>query len=263
MTITRALRSIFQSDAVSAGTAVFPEILVNRIASDLKLEEAGGERGLANQPSSDATTFDSVENSIIDQVARYRREGLQAYEDHKRLYADRLSRVGEAHRELRIASDSARDSFFASALMSKSALVNAQRKVTDSFHHLSDFRQKNALIRPAKPMRIFPAVALAIFFLVIESLLNSFLLAQAHEFGLLGGAITAALIAIVNIGVSGILGWQCRWINSVNATGRMRGYFTILVFVVFALMFNLMIGHFRDALSSSQDMERAAILGKL
>lgn len=67
---TDALRRIFRSDALSPGTAVFPNIDERLIASDLKLAETGRDRGEQNRPSGDALSLDGAEMSAIAEIKK-------------------------------------------------------------------------------------------------------------------------------------------------------------------------------------------------
>lgn len=157
-----------------------------------------------------------------------------------------------------IGSDRARGDFVATALLKHSELVDPYRRVTDSYAHLLRFRERHDLVRPSAPPRLLMLIALVLIFLLGESLLNAGLLGAAHEFGFLGGASIALIIAVANIAASGIFGWQIRWINRKSVAGKVRGYLTLAAFVMFALAFNLMVGHFRDAVEGAQEIMVAA-----
>lgn len=253
-----AIRRIFRSDALSTGTAVFPDIDERRIASDLKLAETGRERGRQNQPPADALSLDGQELAAIAEIEKLRRAGLENYEQNKRIYTDRLGRAEEARREVTSGSDRARGDFLATVHLEHSSLVDAHRRVTDAYAHLLRFRERHDLVRPSEPSRILPLIALVIFFLLAEGLLNAGLLGAAVEMGLLGGMLLAIIIAVANIAVSGIFGWQIRWVNRASLLGKLRGLLTLACFVGFALAFNLVVGHLRDALPGAPNIEDAA-----
>ena len=72
---------------------------------------------------------------------------------------------------------------------------------------LEDFREKHGLRRPAYPdgSTLSTAVIL-IACVLVETLLNGYLFAQKNELGLLGGAMIAGLVSIVNVGISSVAG---------------------------------------------------------
>lgn len=252
-----AIRRIFRSDALAPGTAVFPDIDERRIASELRLAETGRERGRQNQPSAEALSLDGQEMAVIAEIEKLRRAGLENYEQNKRIYTDRLGRAEEARREVTTGAERARGDFVATVLLEHSSLVDAHRRVTDAYAHLLRFREQHDLVRPAEPARILPLIALVIVFLLAEGLLNAGLLGAAMEMGLLGGMLLAIIIAVGNIAASGIFGWQIRWVNRASLLGKLRGYLTLGSFVVFALAFNLFVGHGRDALQGARHAEEA------
>lgn len=255
---TDALRRIFRSDALSPGTAVFPNIDERLIASDLKLAETGRDRGEQNRPSGDALSLDGAEMSAIAEIEKLRRTGLENYEQNKRIYTDRLGRADEARREVTSGADRARGDFVATVHIEQSQLVDAQRRVTDAYNYLLRFRESHDLVRPSEPSRPLSLFALILFFLLVEGLLNAQLLGAAHEMGLLGGMLLAIVIAVANIAVSGIAGWQVRSINRASILGKIRGLLTLAGFVGFAIVFNLIVGHLRDALDDATTIDVAA-----
>ena len=255
---TDAIRKMFRADAVTPGSAVFPDIDTERLRSELKLAENGRDRGRENQPPSDARSLDSAEIGAVAAIERLRRSGLENYEQNKRIFSDRLARGEEARREVSAGSDKARGNFLSTAHMAHSRLVDPARRVTDAYAHLLRFREQNDLVRPSDAPSLFPLVALIVFFALVEAGLNSSLLGASHEMGLLGGMLLATIIALANIAFSALFGGQIRWLNHATVLGKLRGLLTLLTFVVFAVTFNLVVGHLRDALDGAPTLETAA-----
>jgi hypothetical protein len=255
---TDAIRRIMRAEALTPGTAVFPDIDARRIASALRLAEEGRSRGAENRPAPDALSLDGIETAAIAEMEKLRRVGLENYEQHKRIYTDRLGRAGEARREVANGSSRVRGDFLATVRLGQVNLHDAQRRVTDAYAHLLRYRERHDLVRPAEAARLLPLAALILVFLLAEGALNASLLGAAHEMGLLGGFLLAAIIAVANIGVSAIFGWQIRWLNRTSLLGKLRGLATLASFVAFALVFNLVVGHLRDSLHGAPSPEAAA-----
>jgi hypothetical protein len=255
---TEAIKKMFRADAVTPGAAVFPDIDTERLRSEMKLAEKGRDRGRENQPAADALSLDSVEIAAVAEMERLRRAGLENYEANKRIFSDRLARGEEARREVTTGSDKARGDFLATAHMAHSQMVDPARRVTDAYAHLLRFREENDLVRPSDAPSLLPLIALVVFFALVEAGLNSSLLGASHEMGLLGGALLAIIIALANIAFSAFFGGQIRWLNHARILGKLRGLVTFLGFVVFAVTFNLVVGHLRDALDGAATLEAAA-----
>jgi hypothetical protein len=90
------LKSVFASSDFVPTSAVFPSIDSEKTARDLKLEDHGKSRGLANQPPSEAKDFDHIETGVIERIEELRRKGLENYETNRRVYNERLTRAGQA-----------------------------------------------------------------------------------------------------------------------------------------------------------------------
>ena len=85
--------------------------------------------------------------------------------------------------------------------------------------------------------------------LVIETGLNSSLLADASDFGLFGGASLAAIISVINISlglVAGLVAWPKT--NHIDNIQSALGYFFLILSGAVVLVFNLLIGHYREVL---------------
>ena len=76
--------------------------------------------------------------------------------------------------------------------------------------------------------------------------MNGFFFAEANVAGLAGGAITALVISIVNVGAASIAGHACRQKNHVKLLRRFMGWLSLIVGVGLAVFINFLVGHFRD-----------------
>ncbi|MDC0004198.1 hypothetical protein OAE19_07345 [Porticoccaceae bacterium] len=90
--------------------------------------------------------------------------------------------------------------------------------------------------------------------LVIETALNSSLLAEASDFGLFGGASQAIIISVINISLGLVIGMGA-WpkTNHIKRIQSTLGYIYIFLGSVAVLTFNLLIGHYREVLIENPD----------
>jgi len=90
--------------------------------------------------------------------------------------------------------------------------------------------------------------------LIIETTLNSSLLAEASDFGLFGGASQAIIISIINISIGlavGMFAWPKT--NHIDRIQSTLGYISLIIGTASVLVFNLLIGHYREVLIKNPD----------
>lgn len=253
------LKKIIRGDDFKPGTAVFPSINADQIASDLSLETTGASRGKENQPDKDTKTFDHVENQIIERVEEHYRKGLEQYENHRHVYTERLNKSAEMTREIRLGIGEAISTLDALAQVSSSEIVSPRETLRKRYSWLNAYCERNKLIRPAKDFSGWgPVLAIALIMIVLESALNSYLFSKGNEFGLLGGLMAAFIVSLVNVGGSLFLGYLARYMNHVNYFAKLLGLIALATWAGFAAALNLGIAHFRDGLEHGMPWGQAA-----
>jgi hypothetical protein len=246
------LKSIFRSDDFIPSSAIFPTIDSDKISRELKLEEQGRARGLQNQPAPDAKELDHIETSIIERIEELRRKGMENYEANRRVYNERLTRAGQASKEVDIAAGSARNDFGALVQTWQSRIEGARERLNETFAWRSKYRARHQLDRPAKEFEGWTKVlSVAVILIVVEASINSYLFSAGNEFGLLGGLIAAALVSAINVGGSMFLGYMARYLHRRSWLLKLGGLAAVLVWMAFAFATNLAVGHFRDGLEAN------------
>ncbi|HEU0222721.1 MAG TPA: hypothetical protein VFR34_11010, partial [Paracoccaceae bacterium] len=178
---------------------------------------------------------------------------------HRRVYDERLARASEARKEVEIAAGNARSDFHGTVVVWQNGLVTPRRRVEEAFGWLRRFREIHRLERPVHEHGgMLRWVAIALGLIVLESILNGAVFAQKNEFGLLGGALVALLVSVVNVGVSSLCGYFSRNANHRNWLRKFFGAFLVLAWIGFASGFNLGVAHFRDAVLTLPDWNEAA-----
>jgi hypothetical protein len=112
------------------------------------------------------------------------------------------------------------------------------------------FKKENRLKREASYKDSYiMTIATILIALVIETGLNSSLLAEGSAFGLFGGASQAIIISVINISFGLVIGmgaWpQTNHISTIKST---LGYVYLVLGGTAVLIFNLLIGHYREVL---------------
>lgn len=253
------IKSVFRSDDFIPTSAIFPSIDADKIAKDLRLEEQGTSRGRENQPPSETKDFDHIETGIIERIEEMRRKGIENFETNRRVYNERLARAGSATKEVEVAAGTAKGEFGRQVQVWHSAIEGPRERLADTYRWRARYREINRLERPAKEFEGWVKVfSLAIILIVVEAGMNSYLFSQGNEFGLLGGLLAAALVSVVNVGASALLGYMARYINRRNWILKFGGLLFVLMWIVFAVMMNLGVAHFRDGLEAGVPWRDAA-----
>ncbi|MDB2343815.1 hypothetical protein N9V62_03905 [Porticoccaceae bacterium] len=105
---------------------------------------------------------------------------------------------------------------------------------------------------------IIISILIALF---IETTLNSSLLAEASDFGLFGGASQAIIISVINISIGLVLGMAAYpKTNHIDRIQSTLGYVYLLIGSAIVLIFNLLIGHYREVLNKNPDDSGIAAL---
>lgn len=121
--------------------------------------------------------------------------------------------------------------------------------------NLRFFRLTNRLERlPRDESSTVMHYALVLVIVLVESGANAYFFAQGNDRGYLGGMLQALLISVVNVGTAVAVGKF--WLplkNHVLPSNRRLGLAAIPVYFLFAIVFNLLAAHYRDAISLSPE----------
>jgi hypothetical protein len=109
---------------------------------------------------------------------------------------------------------------------------------------LNGFRSRNGIkdLASYPPDRLFH-FSLLILFVVIETAVNAFFYEGAT--GILGGALIALSVSVVNMGVAAFLGGLFRYSNLPETKFKLIGYGSLLVFILAGFVMNLIFSTFR------------------
>ncbi len=238
---------------------IFPDIDADRIAADLHLEARGAQRGQNNQPGSDEAGFDLIERKIVDCVERLRRMGLEHFEEHACVYAERIARADQTATDIQIATGDAETDFMAEIKRWDNTLANVRADLRLNGEGFNDFCKENQIKRTAHEGGGFLQwFGLSLVILFVESALNGVFFANAHELGLLGGIFTAFGISVINVGTAALTAWTSRNFNHVRIGRKVVGALVFLGGVSFAATFNLFVAHFRNAAEAGKPWGEAA-----
>ena len=231
----------------------FPNLDVNKIARDMKLAERGKERGAKNMPNSDGETFDDVENEIIEYIESEIKGADATLHNDLSTYGQRLHLLDFSGR-ISIIGTAAMDGISSFRRIVDQGLDDLSltgRSVRELGQEVRDFRASHGLKRTAHYPSTAGAVwrwGLILLLFLLEIAGNSYFLAKGSAYGLIGGFAEAVIIALLNLGTSLVLGFyglrQC-WHRVFWR--KCSGVLSLLTWLAFAVAFNLLVAHYREA----------------
>lgn len=237
---------------------VFPDIDVDRITADLRLEREGSKRGEKNQPATDEVSLDLLEQKLVDCVGEFRRMGVNNFEEHIQVHADRIARADGISAEIQTATGNAETDFKTEIKNWKNRLDNDEYYLEPIIIELEHFRRENRIIRTLHEAGgFFWWCVWSAIILALESALNGVFFSNAHELGLIGGIATALGISVINIGVASLSAWVSRNFNHRRIGRKIIG---VLAFpgALFVPAFNFFVAHFRNAAEAGNPWDAAA-----
>jgi hypothetical protein len=225
------------------------------IADDLDLENRGRARGVEGHPASSDAGLDSVEREIIARVDEQQRQAYQTFTDEMRVYNDRMNSLDLENRVLEIvtATKDAVAEFRARVKTGQNELYTLARDIKETEAELEQFRKDHSLKRTAHyPESKTLLIGLLLLMLIVEAVLNGNFLAQGLSGGLVAGVLSALVIALLNVGFGCLLGNGARQVNHRSSLRKWLGTGSIGCQIVFVIVFNLAVAHYRDALASNE-----------
>lgn len=259
----RKLIDSLKPDRLTSTGSVFPEVEARDIATDLRLEERGRERGIQDLPGTDDKLLDSVESDVIAELGRLRMAGFNRLEEHMETYARRLREASNSKASLLTIAGMAVTDYKKSVSTWGNTISNPRERVIDRYSERSRFLKENGIWRTAHARRrLWISFSLVSMLVLIESVMNGYFFSSSNVLGLLGGISVAIVISIINVAFSMIFGYVSRNVNHIRWMRKFIGIIAIVSALLFSLSFNLSVAHFRDAAAilSWQDAVTAAIL---
>lgn len=229
----------------------FKAIDTDGMIKAMRLIELGKERGEKNLPSSDSEGFDSVEQSIINEIEAQVKVDLNLYLDHQTTYADRAkdATIGGLVHQVTASVEDAITDFEQNTHIGTGELYACKRSVIESASELTRFREEHDLKRPPRDYgTIAGKVGILVLILAIEAILNGFFLSKGSDFGLIGGIFQAIIIASINVFVGVSIGRHIfPWLFHKSITMRALAAAGALTYLLANVGFNLATAHYRNA----------------
>ncbi len=256
----------FAPHQYAVGVDTFPKLNLDHISRDLRLVELGAERGAVEEPPQSEVGFDEIEERVADYVRDKYAQARSAFEEQRLTYNQRLSKLGlhAAVAEIEDAAKSATANIDTEASKASDIANQLRANVVAAEQEWTAFRLAHGIQRPARyPEGVGASVlrwGVLVAMVLVEAIANGTFFAQGNDLGLIGGWSEALIIAIINVACGLAVGRvPARWIVHNEIRWRVLGGLALALWVCAAVGFNLMVGHYRDALEALSD--NAAVLG--
>ena len=235
---------------------VFPNLNIDKLASDMALASTGAERGAREQPAADSVAFDDIESRILERAEAEKNAAHGLLLDELRTYQERLTGLDFEGRfgTIRQAAPAAVTEFRAEAAQGRDELHRLRRHLRDLEMERDEFQRRHRIKRTAHwasggNLTLKVGILLAVF--VFEVFLNGFFLSKGSELGYLGGAAEAFTFALLNVGVSFLIAAAgVRQLNHRNWFRKLFGLLALVCFLVLAVLLNLALAHYREVSGS-------------
>ena len=215
-----------------------------------QMEKDGAAEGGANRPASNASDPDLKEVHVIT-TARQSVQAEEAEFEEAMLKSDReASEITQRIQSLEVACAShlghnlVEGAFQSSLAKHGHTLEAACADEMDKRAALNYFKTKNEIKSPAQypEDRLFH-FSLLILFIALETGVNAFF--YEGSAGLLGGAIVALAVSVINMGIAVVLGALFRYSNLPDVKNKILGYGSLVVFLFTGIVLNLIFSTFR------------------
>ncbi|MDE1994830.1 MAG: hypothetical protein KGI75_20175 [Rhizobiaceae bacterium] len=235
-----------------ASTDVFPIVDTEKLSVSLNLREKGGASGRSNRPVPSAQSLDETEQGIVAWVEEEKKASYQVLEDQFQTFDGRLRNLDFEGQfgMIRQANASSLSDFKAEVASGVDELHGLRRNLKIAEDEMADFKAKHNLQRAAKVSSKAAwsfKIALIVFLVLVEMVMNGSFLAKGSEQGIVGGVTEAAAFAFLNIGAALMFSFFCvRFLVHRSFFLKFLGLLGLIAYVVVALSINIALAHYRE-----------------
>jgi hypothetical protein len=260
-----------KSNGAIPGIPAFPQLDVEQIARELRLEERAEKAAMAGLPAPDADGPDSAELDILGRIQGYATKACDDYLALRDLFEHRVQQAAvtpDLKIQIEAAGANSLADFKAEILHDQNQLYNLLRTVGSREDEFREFRERHCIKRLPKTVprgaRVFGLLLLLVFVL-LESILNGMFFAEGSEAGLIGGVVQALVLSVLNVGVAALYAVYGLPLLFHRRGGiKFLGALVTLLFVFWLAGLNLAIGHFRDLfIAGAGNVQMAELLNRL
>ena len=220
-----------------------------------KISDEGRKSGAQNLPSTDSNELDACEEKIRSWINRRGRVCRQNVSGHLSDLERQLSDMENdqeldtlQQKVLEIKEDAGLK-LELKAREGRNTLHKHETAVSEATQDFARFRKEAGLTRLADYSHRDSAKWFIVICVIVESALNATLLMDVSTFGLLGSIVQMGLISVVNILITALaMGALLRQRNNISVNQNHLVWTGITLIILFSLVFNILVGHFRDSM---------------
>jgi hypothetical protein len=238
------------SDALTNSTSEFPQLDLQGLATEWKLDEIGSQDGKKNIPSPTTTTYGSNEQQIIATfkgvLTERKNQALTYIQDLERQF--RNMKLSEMVSQLNNFARNAKNEFGKIIQRADDELHESKTRYENFSKKYKKFKESNNLEYEAHyPPSQLLFVGILFIEVLAETLLNFTFFKDVSENYIIGGVITAFLLSVVNVGLLGYLfGKHCFWYTNHKIKEKILfGWFSFLIFLIAVIILNYFVANYR------------------
>lgn len=235
----------------------FPDLDVQRVATELRLVERGRERGGQEQPAATETALDAVETEIIEHVTAAQKIAHDELENQLTGFRQRLIDLDFEARfsGIKDVALGGLADLKAEHQLGLDDLHRVRRDHLDADSHVTEFRKDHKIKRPSK-INHWARTAIKVLIILLlfagEWGVNAYYFARGDELGLAGGFLQAMSFSALNVGGSLLIAITALpFLFHRNFLLKLWGFLWLCVFVIGSLVLNLGIAHYREVSADS------------
>lgn len=232
---------------------------VSELVERFDLKKHGRDRGRQELPPADSPRLDAPETEVIAYCEDRFTEQLTEYNKHRTVFEERMrtsegsgisdADVEQACLDMKEAVEQERPEL-------ESLAAQAQQAIGD----LNQFKRDEKLTRDADyPDNRKLQVSILLALLVLETLINGFFFGTNLRTGTFGGVSYAVLISVFNVIGLGLLAAVTYRLTKQRGTMVVVGWVGLAVVIAAAIGWNLLVGHYREALAVDYPPEPDAV----
>ncbi len=243
----------------------FRVIDYDELALELDVESLAKQAARDNKPNSENLSSDANELKFKDDLSRRAFQSGNRVKQSLTNLRDSIMNTSMAKEASEIEEIGVKfERQISSGLNGKIAQLRTMeadyRQLNDDINH---FKKVNSIRRaafyPDSHILTFSMLFLA---LILESMLNGVFFAEGSDAGLVGGIAIAFIISFFNISIGFVTGFYLRYKNHVIKSKMFMSYMFLIISIVFSFVFNLLVGHYREALGIDPDNAKSVAVQK-
>ncbi len=223
---------------------------VAELVQQFQLKQHGRDRGRNELPPADSPRLDMPETEVVDHCRKRFTDQLAEYNKHRKVFEERMRTsdgAGASDADVEQVCLDVREAVEEERPELEGLAGRAQQAIGD----LNQFKREEKLNRDADyPENRKIQVGVILGLLLVETLINGLFFGANLRTGTFGGVSYAVLISALNvIGLGLLAAVTYRLTKHRVPMQKMVGWVGLVIVALLAIAWNLLVGHYREALA--------------